>query len=185
MLSRHNVGTYQVNELTRSQSENTRPQSSQLASTLWTHDRGFHLHTTSICPLTKRIVGVPKITSQPVSSIFFSLFSTALWDLANSKLVHSLTLSSHLFFCLSCLLTQFAVLQVGFGQACRTADMFIRLQLASLYDGHEVFVWSDCLLDLGTDFLVGNMVVVRDEQYFAVARYISFPWLVFFFAALL
>ena len=32
------------------------------------------------------------------------------------------------------------------------------LQLASLYHGQEVFVWSDCLLDLGTDFFVGNMV---------------------------
>ena len=27
----------------------------------------------------------------------------------------------------------------------------------------EVFVWSDCLLDLGTDFLVGNVVFVRDS----------------------
>ena len=34
------------------------------------------------------------------------------------------------------------------------------LQLASLCDGQEVFVWSECLLDLGTDFLVGNMVFV-------------------------
>ena len=34
--------------------------------------------------------------------------------------------------------------------------------LRLLYDGQEVFVWSDCLLDLGTDFLVGNMVFVRD-----------------------
>ena len=25
------------------------------------------------------------------------------------------------------------------------------LQLASLYDGQEVFVWSDCLLDRGTE----------------------------------
>ena len=37
-------------------------------------------------------------------------------------------------------------------------DMTIPLQLASLDDGQEVFVWSDCLLDLGTGFLVGNMV---------------------------
>ena len=35
--------------------------------------------------------------------------------------------------------------------------MSILLQFASLYNG-QVFVWSDCLLDLGTDFLVGNMV---------------------------
>ena len=38
--------------------------------------------------------------------------------------------------------------------------MTIPLQFASLYDGQEVFVWSDCLLDLGTDFLVCNMVFV-------------------------
>ena len=38
--------------------------------------------------------------------------------------------------------------------------MTIPLQFASLYDGQEVFVWSSCLLDLGTDFLVGNMVFV-------------------------
>ena len=37
--------------------------------------------------------------------------------------------------------------------------MTIPLQFPSLYDG-QVFVWSDCLLDLGTDLLVGNMVFV-------------------------
>ena len=41
-------------------------------------------------------------------------------------------------------------------------DMTIPLQFASLYDGQEVFVWSDCLLDLGTHFLVGNMVFMCD-----------------------
>ena len=43
------------------------------------------------------------------SFIYFSLFSTALWDLANSRPVHSLVLSSHLFFCLPCLLPPFTV----------------------------------------------------------------------------
>ena len=38
--------------------------------------------------------------------------------------------------------------------------MTIPLQFASLYDG-QVFVWSDCPLDLGMDFLVGNMVFVN------------------------
>ena len=36
------------------------------------------------------------------SFLHFPLFSTALWDLANSRPVHSLTMSSHLFFCLPC-----------------------------------------------------------------------------------
>ena len=40
-------------------------------------------------------------------------------------------------------------------------DMTIPLKFASLYGG-QVFVWSSCLLDLGMDFLVGNMVFVLD-----------------------
>ena len=48
-------------------------------------------------------------------------------------------------------------------------DMSIPLQFASLYDGHQVYVWSDCLLDLGTDFLVGNVVFVWDAQSLAPA----------------
>ena len=36
------------------------------------------------------------------------------------------------------------------------------LQFASLYSGLEVFMWSDCLLGLGMDFLVGNMFFVSD-----------------------
>ena len=43
------------------------------------------------------------------SFLHFSLFSTALWDLANSGAVHSLMLSSHLFLCLPCLLPPFTV----------------------------------------------------------------------------
>ena len=35
------------------------------------------------------------------------LFSTALWDLPNSRPFHSLMLSSHLFLCLPCLLPPF------------------------------------------------------------------------------
>ena len=39
-------------------------------------------------------------------------------------------------------------------------DMTIPLQFASLYDGKEVIMWSDCLLDLCMNFLVGNMIIV-------------------------
>ena len=38
------------------------------------------------------------------SLLHFPLFSTALWDLPNSRPVHSLMLSSHLFLCLPCFL---------------------------------------------------------------------------------
>ena len=43
------------------------------------------------------------------SFLHFSLFSTTLWDLANSRPVHFLILSSHLFLCLPCLLPPFTV----------------------------------------------------------------------------
>ena len=43
------------------------------------------------------------------SFLHFPLFSTAHWDLPNSRPVHSLTLSSHLFLCLPCLLPPFTV----------------------------------------------------------------------------
>ena len=43
------------------------------------------------------------------SFLHFSLFSTALWHLAHSRPVHSLTLSSHLFFSLFCHLPAFTV----------------------------------------------------------------------------
>ena len=43
------------------------------------------------------------------SFLHFSLFSTALWDLPNSRPVHSLMLSSNLLLCLPCLLPPFTV----------------------------------------------------------------------------
>ena len=43
------------------------------------------------------------------SFLHFALFSTALWNLANSRPVHSLMLSSHLFLCPPCLLPPFTV----------------------------------------------------------------------------
>ena len=43
------------------------------------------------------------------SFLHFSLFSTALWDLPNSRPVYSLMLSSHLFLCPPCLLPPFTV----------------------------------------------------------------------------
>ena len=50
-------------------------------------------------------------TTDDFTSIFlhFSLFSTALWDLANFWPVYSLMLCSHLFFCLPFLLPPFTV----------------------------------------------------------------------------
>ena len=47
-----------------------------------------------------------------------------------------------------------------FARPDERGDMTIPLQFASLYDGQGVFMWSGYLLDLGMDFLVGNMVFV-------------------------
>ena len=43
------------------------------------------------------------------SFLDFSLFSTPHWDLPNSRPVHFLMLSSHLFLCLPCLFSPFTV----------------------------------------------------------------------------
>ena len=55
------------------------------------------------------------------SFLHFSLLSTALWDLPNSRPVHSLTLSSHLFLCLPSRLSGLAktILQ---GTVCSNAS---------------------------------------------------------------
>ena len=53
--------------------------------------------------------GAPQMILQPVSAIQFSLFSTALRNLANSRPVHSLMLSFHPFLYLPCLLLPFTV----------------------------------------------------------------------------
>ena len=107
---------------------------------------------TIIYPLTARVVGAPQMILQPVSSIFpCSPLPSWTWrtllDLANNRPVHTLMLSSNLFLCLPCSLSLAAV-------------KTIQLQFASLYDRQEICMWSNCLLDLGTDFLVGNMVFV-------------------------
>ena len=72
-----------------------------------TNCRSGFIITIIICPFTLRVVGTPQIISQPF--LHSSLFSNALWDLVNSRPVHSLMLSSHLFRCLPCLLPPFTV----------------------------------------------------------------------------
>ena len=63
--------------------------------------------SSSRIPQPRGSLGAPQVTSQLVSSIF--LFATALWDLVNSRPVHSLILSSQLFFSVPCLLPPFTV----------------------------------------------------------------------------
>ena len=112
-----------------------------------------------------------------------SLFSTALWDLPNHRPVHFLLLSSHLFLCLPCLLPPFTV-------PCK--------MVLARPDERETWPYH-CSLHLFT--------IVRSSSCGPIACWIlhglprwyyglctrcvvscgstSFPWLVFFFGALL
>ena len=115
-------------------------------------------------PLTARVEGPRGTTDDFATSILhFSLFSTALWHLANSRPVRSLMLSSHLFLCLPCLLPTFTVL-------CK--------MVLARPDERETWPYHCCLRlfpmvrrsscgpiacwYLGTVFLVGNMIFVWD-----------------------
>ena len=130
----------------------------------------LHLHLSPVTySLTAAVVEAPQMTSQPVSSIILCYPQpSGTWRTPGLSIPWML--SSHFFF-LSALTSSpsHCALQDGFGQIRWTGDMSIPLQFASLYDGQEVFVWSDCLLDLGTDFLVGSMVFVWDALCLAVA----------------
>ena len=109
-------------------------------------------------PLTVRVSGAPQMTSQP-NFPHLTLSSTALWELVNSKPVHSLLLSSHLIFCLPCLLPPFIVpckMTVARPDEWETCPYHCTLLLFIMV------TWSNCLLNLGTDFLVGNVVFVWD-----------------------
>ena len=101
------------------------------------------------------------------SFLHFSLLFTALWDLTNSRPVHSLMLSSHLFFCLFCLLPPSTVpckMVLARPDEWGTCPYHC-MQFASLFGGQEVFTWSDCQLELGTDRVVSDLVFVKILSY--------------------
>ena len=100
----------------------------------WFHNQYPPFFSVLNCPL-----GLGELQACPFPDVFRALLLSAV--------------SSSPFLC---------ALQDGFGQTWSTGDMTILLQFASLYNGQKVFVWPDCLLDLGTDFLVGNMVFEWD-----------------------
>ena len=115
-------------------------------------------------PLTSRVVSALQMTSQPVFSIYFILFYLllffsvlhCLWDLANSRTVHFRMVSSRLFFYLPCLLRPFTVpCKMVLARADERGHVHTTAVCVS-YHG-QVFVWSDCRLDLDTNFLGGNM----------------------------
>ena len=75
--------------------------------------------------------------------------------------VYSLMWSSHFFFCLPCLLPPFTVpckMVLARHDERETCLYHFSLRLFTMVK--RLIVWYDCLLDLGTDFPVGNMVFV-------------------------
>ena len=125
--------------------------------------------------------GAPQMV-QPVSSIF-TLFSTALWDLANSRPVHSLMWSCHLFLCLPCLLPPYTVPCKMFwpdlmnGRHDHTTAVCISLR------------WSGDLrvvqMPAGSRHGLPRREHCRCMRCVVFCGSTSFPWLVFFFEALL
>ena len=113
------------------------------------HHRWFHNQFPTLLPVLHCPLGLGQIQACPFPDVVFPPLPLS-------------ALSSSPFHC---------ALQDGFGQSWWTGDMIIPLQFASLYDGREVFVWSDCLLYLCTDFLVGNMVFIRDACTFCLNIY--------------
>ena len=123
-----------------------------------------------IYPLTARVIGAPQMISQPVFSVF-----------PCSPLPSGTCPTPGLSIPWCCLPISFSVclvffplhcaLQDGFGQTWWIGDMTIPLQSAPFYDHQEVFVRSNCVLDLGTDFLVGNVIFVWGAWYLAVPPY--------------
>ena len=99
-----------------------------------------------------------------ISVLHFSLFSTALWDLANSRPAHSLMLSSHLFLCLPCLLPHFTVLARFVLPDVINLRHDMPMQFAFLYGGQEVFVRSDCLLGLAHTFSLVTHAYIRVQR---------------------
>ena len=105
------------------------------------------------------------------SFLLFSLLSTALLDLPNSRPVHSLILSSHLFLCLPCLLPPFTMpckIVLARPDEQETWPYHCSLRLFTIIRRSSCGP-INCLLDLGTDFLIGNMVFVWDVWYLVVA----------------
>ena len=109
----------------------------------------------------------------------FSLFSTALWDLANPRPVHSLILSSHLFCYLPCLLLPFTVpckMLLARPDELETCPYHCSLRLFTM-------VGSSC----GP---VACWILTRTSRSLYMRCVVScgstlFSWLVFFFGALL
>ena len=114
------------------------------------------------------------------SFLHFSLSSTALLDLANSRPVHSLMLSSHLFLCLLCLLLPLPVpCKMVFARPDERETWPYRCNLRLF-----TVVRSSCG-QVARWIYARTSLLVTWMRCVASCGSTSFLWLVFFFGALL
>ena len=110
--------------------------------------------------------------------------STALWDLANSRPVHSLMLLSHLFFCLPCLLPPFTVplkMILARPDEWETSPYHFSLRLFTMVKRSLCGLISCWILAQASSLVTWSL----HELHGVSCGSTSFPWLKFFFAALL
>ena len=89
------------------------------------------------------------------------LFSAALVELANYIPIHSLILSSHLFFCLPLFLFPFTVpCRIVFAKPEDLETWSNHLSFVFFYQGQEFVIFSNGCLDLSASLLIGNMVLI-------------------------
>ena len=109
-----------------------------------------------INPLTARVVEAPQIILQPVFSIFLC-WTCRTPGLSIPWCCPPTSSSVFLvFFPLSLCLARWLWPDLMNGKHDHTTAVCVSLQSS------KVFMWFYCLLDLGTDFLTGNMVFVWD-----------------------
>ena len=120
-----------------------------------------------IYPLTIRVIGAPQMILQPVSSIFpCSPLPPGTWWTPDLSIP---------WYCLPTS-SSVCLVFLPLSLPCKMI-LAVPLQFAFLYDGQVVCVWSNCLLDLGTDILIGNSHCMRC---IVLCGSTSFPFLVFF-----
>ena len=90
------------------------------------------------------------------------LFSAALVELTNSILVHSLILSSHLFFCLPLLFPFTVPCRIVFAKP-EDFETWPNHLSFRFDQGQEFIIFSSCCFDLSAN-LIGNMVLVQSVK---------------------
>ena len=111
--------------------------------------------------------------------LHFSLFSTVLWDLANSRPVHFLMLSSQPFICLPCLLPRFTVpckMVLARPDEREAWPYYCSLRLFTMVRGSSCGPIACWKLAWTSSLVTWSLYEMRGT---------SFPWLVFFSGALL